>query len=101
MAKQVPLETTRSTTRRKVTTTAARRSSASDLPPIPWSVPLQPVNYMLIGLGIAVIIVGYLLMSTGIADDPVNNEGVWNNPMAVTIAPIVLVLGYCVIIPFA
>jgi hypothetical protein len=56
---------------------------------------------MILGLGIAVIVIGYILMGTGIADDPVNNEGVWNSPMAVTIAPILLVLGYCVIVPFA
>lgn len=71
------------------------------MPAIPWRIPLDRTNYMLLGLGIAVIIVGYLLMSTGIPDDPVNNDGIWNNPMAVTIAPIVLVIGYCVIIPFA
>lgn len=56
---------------------------------------------MLLGVGIAVIVIGYLLMSTGIADDPLNNQGVWNNASAVTIAPILLGLGYCVIVPFA
>lgn len=100
MAKQVPLESSRPTTRRKVVT-PSRRQSASTLPAIPWRIPLGKTNYMILGLGIAVIVLGYILMGTGISDDPVNNEGVWNSPMAVTIAPILLVIGYCVIVPFA
>lgn len=71
------------------------------MPAIPWRIPLGTTNYIILGLGIAVIILGYVLMSTGNADDPVNNAGIWDNPMAVTIAPILLVIGYCVIVPFA
>ena len=58
------------------------------MPAIPWRIPLGTTNYMILGAGIAVIILGYILMATGNADDPVNNAGVWDNPMAVTIAPI-------------
>jgi hypothetical protein len=35
-------------------------------------------------------------MSTAISDDPTQ----WNNPLAVTIAPVLLAIGYCVIIPY-
>lgn len=56
-------------------------------------------NVVILLVGVAVIVVGYLLMSTGIPEDITSNEGVWNNSMAVTVAPLLLVLGYCVIIP--
>jgi hypothetical protein len=39
-------------------------------------------------------------MMTGVTDQPAVLDGKWNNPLAVTVAPIVLVIGYCVIIPF-
>ena len=42
-------------------------------------------NYILMGAGIAVIIAGFITLSKG----------------SITIAPILLVLGYCVIIPVA
>lgn len=51
--------------------------------------------------GVVVIILGYLVMSSGISDDPATNDGIWNSPAAVTFGPILLGLGYCVIIPFA
>ncbi|MCS7249894.1 MAG: hypothetical protein N2323_02290 [candidate division WOR-3 bacterium] len=42
-------------------------------------------NYLLLILGIITIIVGYIVLSSG----------------DITIAPILLVLGYCVLIPLA
>lgn len=68
-----------------------------------WGFPLQKQNLIGIGLGLLLIVIGYLCMSTGmVADaDVATNEGVWNSPMAVTIAPILLVLGYCVVIPLS
>ncbi|MEO0096784.1 MAG: hypothetical protein ABIK78_01680 [candidate division WOR-3 bacterium] len=42
-------------------------------------------NYLLLILGIITIILGYIVLSTG----------------DITIAPILLVLGYCVLIPLA
>lgn len=50
---------------------------------------LEPINYKIIGLGILVIIAGYIALSTS----------PWDNPIALNVAPILLVLGYCVIIP--
>lgn len=59
------------------------------------------MNFFVILAGVAVIIIGYLLMSTGIySGDPANNDGVWNNGNAVNIAPFLLTIGYLVIIPF-
>lgn len=65
-----------------------------------WNFPLQKKNLMIIGIGIATVIVGYLLMSLGITDKPALENGTWNNVFSVTIAPLILVIGYCVIIPY-
>lgn len=52
--------------------------------------PLEKVNYIILLIGIGVIIAGYAALSTG----------PWDGPMALTVAPILLVAGYCVVIPF-
>ena len=45
--------------------------------------PFGPRNYLIFGIGILVIIVGYISLAAG----------------SITLAPILLVLGYCVLIP--
>lgn len=57
--------------------------------PIPLG--LTGRNYQLFGLGLLVLLIGYFFLSKG----PVN--GFWS----LTFAPILLGIGYCVIIPFA
>lgn len=54
------------------------------------SLSLEPLNYQIILAGFAVIIAGYFALSA----KP------WDNPVALNVAPVLLVLGYCVIIPF-
>lgn len=78
----------------------AQTKSISQKRTILWKFPLQRQNFVIIGIGIAVILIGYLLMATGITEEPAIPNGKWNNVFAVSIAPILLVLGYCVIIPF-
>jgi uncharacterized membrane protein HdeD (DUF308 family) len=51
--------------------------------------PLGKENFLIIGVGVFVIIIGYLALAKG----PV--EGF----LPLVLAPILLVLGYCVIIP--
>lgn len=63
-------------------------------PKVQWNNPWTKKNYLYIGIGIAVIVVGYALLMTGIS-------GGWDNPLAVDVAPVVLVLGFCVAIPWA
>jgi uncharacterized membrane protein HdeD (DUF308 family) len=53
--------------------------------------PFTQTNYQLFGLGIVVILLGYFAL----AQKPV--DGFWS----LTLAPILLVVGYCVIIPVA
>lgn len=46
---------------------------------------LKPKNYILMGVGLVTIIVGFATLAKG----------------SITLAPILLVLGYCVLIPVA
>lgn len=48
-------------------------------------------NYLLLGVGILVLIIGYFLMS----------QGPWDNPLSLTIAPIVLLIAYVIIFPLS
>jgi Protein of unknown function (DUF3098) len=54
------------------------------------TLPLEKTNFMIIIIGIAVIIIGYIFMS----------ENSVNGFLPTVISPILLVLGYCVIIPY-
>jgi hypothetical protein len=49
----------------------------------------QRTNYMIIIAGVVVVIIGFLVMSAG--DDV--------SALSVTIAPMILFIGFCVIIP--
>lgn len=55
-----------------------------------FSFPLEKENFMIIGLGIVVLIIGYVLMSQNSVD----------GFMPTIVAPILLVAGYCIIIPY-
>ncbi|HRP01353.1 MAG TPA: DUF3098 domain-containing protein [Candidatus Kapabacteria bacterium] len=82
------------TDRRREVNIAKKQSS------VKWEFPLGKNNLMIIGAGLAVIALGYILMATGITNEPALPDGTWNNSMAVTVAPILLIIGYTVIIPF-
>jgi hypothetical protein len=49
----------------------------------------QTTNYVILIAGVIAIIIGYVVMSFG--DDV--------SPLSVDIAPVILVIGYCVIVP--
>ena len=51
--------------------------------------PLDPINYKILAFGVVTVILGYVALGM----DP------WDGVMALTVAPILLVFGYCVIIP--
>lgn len=55
-----------------------------------FSFPLEKENFMIIGLGILVLVIGYVLMSQNSVD----------GFMPTVVAPILLVAGYCIIIPY-
>ncbi len=47
--------------------------------------PFGPKNYILFGIAVLVIVIGYISLSAG----------------SITLAPVLLVLGYCVLIPLS
>ncbi|GBD07646.1 hypothetical protein HRbin21_01477 [bacterium HR21] len=57
-----------------------------------WTFPLGKRNWRIIGLGLALLVVGYGLMSIGIFTR-------YDNPIAMVVAPLVLVVAYLVIVP--
>ncbi len=65
--------------------TAKKRSVKSK------TLPLGKQNYLLLILGVAVIIAGYLFMLEGSVD----------GFMPIKLSPVLLIVGYCIIIPYA
>ena len=53
------------------------------------TLPFTKINYRILGAGLLCIILGYVALG----QDP------WNGSMPLVVAPILLVLGYCVVIP--
>jgi hypothetical protein len=49
----------------------------------------QSTNYIILIIGVITIVIGYVVMSLG---DAVS-------PLSVDVAPVILVIGYCVIVP--
>ena len=55
-----------------------------------------PVNYVLMGIGIVVLLIGYILLSGGGSDDPnVFNEAMFDKRRLVA-APLMIVLGFVI-----
>jgi len=55
------------------------------------------INFIILSVGLAVLLIGYLLMTGGGSDDPnVFNEDIFS-VRRITVAPIVVMLGYAVI----
>jgi hypothetical protein len=72
------------------TTPLVARSKKKEGGPVkPFQLPFEAKNIRIILLGVLVVALGYLLM--------------WMSPtmsdMALTVSPIILVIGYCIIIP--
>lgn len=61
---------------------------------VEWEYPLHRNNFLLIVAGIGTIVLGYILMY-------VFGSKEWNSTIATAVAPVILVIGYCVIIPYA
>jgi hypothetical protein len=86
----------------KNTVSSKRNSSKKNQQPqVEWHFPLEKLDLIWLAIGVAVVIVGHLLLATGMTEDPALPVATWNNVVAVNIAPIVLFIGYIVIIPMA
>jgi len=55
-------------------------------------------NYILLGIGIIILLVGYLLMMGGGSEDPTEFNDAIFNAQRITIAPIVVLFGYLFVI---
>jgi len=53
--------------------------------------PFNKTNYALFGIGIIVIVIGYLIIAYNMIDSVASTK----------IGPVMLFFGYCIIIPFA
>ena len=67
----------------------ARAKKGENTPVRPFQMPFDAKNMRIIALGVAVIVIGYLVMYFS----PTMSD------MALTVSPILLLLGYCVIVP--
>ena len=97
MTKQIPKNVKQSGAHKPGTTRITKQAKKK----VKWEIPFLRKNAIIAAIGLGVIVIGYILMSTGITNEPAITNGKWNNPMAVSVAPILLVIGYCIIIPFA
>ncbi|MGE5480490.1 MAG: DUF3098 domain-containing protein [Chloroflexota bacterium] len=80
---------------------AVRTTTAKTQKAPKWRFPLRRENFIWMAIGLGVILLGYALMATGVTEEPAVPQGKWNNFFAVTLSPIVLVIGYCGVIPYA
>ncbi|MEE9431493.1 MAG: DUF3098 domain-containing protein [Melioribacteraceae bacterium] len=48
-------------------------------------------NYVLFGVGMAIVIIGFLLMA----------QGPWDNPLSLTVSPLVLLVAYLIVFPLS
>lgn len=53
--------------------------------------PFKKMNYILFLAGLVVILIGYLCLA----------KGPWDSFCSLTLAPVLLVIGYCVVMPVA
>ncbi len=52
---------------------------------------LRSGNYFLFGIGLILVVVGFITLS----------KGPWNSISSLTLAPVLLVIGYLIVVPFA
>ena len=66
-----------------------RKGGRKKLQAVPEAELPQKLNYIILIVGVAVVFLGAVIMSMG---DAVS-------PLSVTVAPVILFLGYCIVIP--
>ncbi len=93
MAKQAKSTSSRSTSKSRSQTRHTIESF--------WSFPFGIENFRYFALAFGVMVLGYILMATANTSDPAQYLDKWANPLAVRIAPTLLVIAYCVLFPLA
>lgn len=69
----------------------ARKNKSAKSKVAPFNVYWEKTNYFILFAGIAVLILGYIFMSMG----------PWNSFTSLDISPVLLIIGYVVILPLA
>lgn len=85
----------------KTTSRKTNLSKTGSSSKVEWKFPLDKTDFKWLLIGAATVALGHLLLATGITDEPAVENGTWNNIFVIHVAPIVLALGYVVIIPMA
>jgi uncharacterized membrane protein YesL len=49
------------------------------------------INYIILGIGLLFVVVGFFLMA----------QGPWDNPLSLSVSPVVLLIAYLIIFPVA
>lgn len=73
----------------------AKKTAEPDHEDLGW--PFGPKNYIAFAIAMAVIIIGYLCLAYGTDQAP--PDPTQESFVSITLAPILLVLGYCVLVP--
>lgn len=92
------IDSTMAKQQRTFTATARSRQQARGPQ---WHFPMSRTNFIYFGIALAVIVIGFGLMATGISTPETTTPEKWGNPMALAIGPILLVIGFCVLVPYA
>ncbi|MDC1067678.1 DUF3098 domain-containing protein [Candidatus Kapabacteria bacterium] len=86
---------------RKVSVTEKKNFNSSVKSKVEWSFPLTAQNFKILAVGLIVILAGYSAMYFGgKGDEYAVPDGNWNSFTAIVLGPFLLILGYCVIIPY-
>lgn len=86
---------------KKVPVSQKRKVQTKQKPKAEWEFPLRSQNFKILALGLIVILLGYAAMYFGgKGDEYAVPDGNWNSFTAIVLGPFLLVLGYCVIIPY-
>ena len=62
----------------------------------PEGMPFQKINYLLMGIGAVVLVLGYILLSGGGSDDPAKFSDAIFDARRLKVAPITLVIGFII-----
>jgi hypothetical protein len=87
--------------KKKSVISVAASKKAKSAPSVRWNMPFGKTNFIYFAGALVAIVLGYALMATGITSDPQKYLDTWANPIAIVVAPTVLVVAYCVLIPLA
>ena len=62
----------------------------------PQNMPFQKINYILMGVGVIILVLGYILLSGGGSDDPTKFSEAIFDARRLKVAPITLIIGFIV-----